>query len=171
MLNARNWTCFSLSEGKVAELVTSTSVQMDRGVDDLVDEIDERILVAIGGGDSVEERYKISSATQLLHYNATAGSAGAYGAHTDCHDFRGSTAGDDRTLTVLIYASTTHGAGVSGATAFPALGLQVGPVKGTAVIFQSLTQHGDCHPYSVHASLPMATSADSQADKLVYQKW
>lgn len=89
MLNARNWTCYPLSAGSVAELVTSTSVQMDRGVDALVDEIDDRILVAIGGGDSAEERYRFSSATQLLHYNATAGSSGAYGAHTDCHDFRG----------------------------------------------------------------------------------
>jgi hypothetical protein len=72
---------------------------MDRGVDSLVDEIDTRILAAIGAGaeagagagaksaDSAEEAgYRVSSATQLLHYNA---SAGAYGAHTDCHDFRG----------------------------------------------------------------------------------
>ena len=75
--------------GGVSELVTSTSVQMDRGIDDLVDEIDDRILTAIGGGESVEDRYRISSATQLLHYNATADSPGAYGAHTDCHDYRG----------------------------------------------------------------------------------
>ena len=72
---------------------------MDRGVDSLVDEIDTRILAAIGAGaeegtgagaksaDSAEEAgYRVSSATQLLHYNA---SVGAYGAHTDCHDFRG----------------------------------------------------------------------------------
>jgi hypothetical protein len=62
---------------------------MDRGVNELIDEIDDRILTAIGAGDSVEDRYKISSATQLLHYNATADSGGAYGSHTDCHDFRG----------------------------------------------------------------------------------
>ena len=90
VLNARNWTCYPLSDGDLTELVTSTSVQVDRGVDDVVDAIDDRILAAIGGGDSVEERYSISSATQLLHYDATAaGSRGAYGAHTDCHDFRG----------------------------------------------------------------------------------
>lgn len=85
----------------------------------------------------------------------------------------GSTAGDDRTLTILIYASTTNDAGASGATAFPVLGLQVGAVAGTAVIFQSLTQHGDCHPYGVHASLPMTApiGADAVVDKIVYQKW
>ena len=85
----------------------------------------------------------------------------------------GNTAGDDRTLTVLIYASTTNYDGASGATAFPILGLQTAAVAGTAVIFQSLSQHGDCHPYSVHASLPMKTpiGTDVAVDKFVYQKW
>ena len=85
----------------------------------------------------------------------------------------GSTGGDDRTLTVLIYVTTTNQAGSSGATAFPALGLQVGAVTGKAVIFQSLSQHGDCHPLSVHASLPMKTTTDGAmpVDKIVYQKW
>ena len=74
---------------------------------------------------------------------------------------------------MLIYATTTDRAGSSGATAFPALGLQVGAVSGTAVIFQSLSQHGDCHPLSVHASLPMKTTTDvaMAVDKVVYQKW
>ena len=89
VLNARNWTCYPLTAGDVSELVTSTSVQMDRGINDLIDQIDDRILSAIGAGDSWEDRYTISSATQLLHYNATGGSGGAYGSHTDCHDFRG----------------------------------------------------------------------------------
>lgn len=113
--------------------------------------------------------YRISSASQLLHYNASMSSrAGSYGAHTDCHDFAGSTAGDDRTLTILIYATTTGGS--SGATAFPALGLEMPVVAGTAVVFQSLTEHGDCQPYSVHASLPVVPGS-SAVDKVVYQKW
>jgi hypothetical protein len=49
---------------------------------------------------------------------------------------------------------------------------QVGVVAGTAVVFQTLTEHGDCHPYSVHASLPMVAGGSSAApDKVVYQKW
>ena len=128
-------------------------------------------------GEGTEQGYKISSATQLLVYpnsSAAGGKAGAYGAHTDCHDFRGATAGDDRTLTILIYATTADAdasesdSAPSGGTAFPALGLVVPAVAGRAVVFQDLSEHGDCHPYSAHESLPMR---DGSSEKVVYQKW
>jgi len=152
-------------------------------------------------GEGTERGYKISSATQLLVYpnsSAAGGKAGAYGAHTDCHDFRGNTrthcwhlgsilprvpamivrtgatAGDDRTLTILIYATTADAdasesdPAPSGGTAFPALGLVVPAVAGRAVVFQDLSEHGDCHPYSAHESLPMRAGS---SEKVVYQKW
>ena len=46
--NSRGWSCWPLATGGVGDLVSSTSVQVDRGVDPIVDAIDERILAAIG---------------------------------------------------------------------------------------------------------------------------
>jgi prolyl 4-hydroxylase len=61
--------------------------------------------------------------------------------------------GGQRVLTILIYLNDDF---TGGETHFPTLNLKVKPKKGKAVIFHSLaTGTNKCHPYALHAGLPI----------------
>uniref|UniRef100_A0A7S4MXQ9 Fe2OG dioxygenase domain-containing protein n=1 Tax=Odontella aurita TaxID=265563 RepID=A0A7S4MXQ9_9STRA len=59
--------------------------------------------------------------------------------------------GGQRTVTVLVYLNDVD---VGGATSFPALGLDVQPRKGTALIFFPATVNGYLDKRALHAALP-----------------
>ena len=70
--------------------------------------------------------------------------------------------GGQRTITVLIYLNTvTHG----GATRFPALDLEVRPVRGMALVFFPATVDGLLDQMALHAALPAIDT------KYVSQVW
>jgi prolyl 4-hydroxylase len=61
--------------------------------------------------------------------------------------------GGQRVLTILIYLNDEF---TGGETHFPNLNLKIKPKKGKAVIFYSLaTDTNKCHPYALHAGLPI----------------
>jgi prolyl 4-hydroxylase len=61
--------------------------------------------------------------------------------------------GGQRVLTILIYLNDEF---TGGYTEFPNLNLKIKPKKGKAVIFYSLaTNTNKCHPYALHAGLPI----------------
>ena len=70
--------------------------------------------------------------------------------------------GGQRTVTVLVYLNDVY---QGGATSFPALGLQVQPRQGTAVVFFPATVDGLLDKMALHAALPAIDT------KYVSQVW
>ena len=84
-----------------------------------------------------------------------------YKNHTDCTV--GQDEKRDRYATILVYLKDVA---EGGETAFPELGLSVTPKKGLALVWNSMTEDGQCDPSSIHNAAKVI-----QGHKYILQRW
>jgi len=127
----------------------SSSSLFYRGENPIIDLVEDRIESMFG----LPNTHAASS--QILQY----GDGAKYDEHTDCAFVQA----NPRAWTVLVYLSDVA---QGGHTIFPLLNISAAPVKGSAVVFQSLHSNAFCDSKSTHAS-----SEITAGTKVVLQKW
>ena len=143
--------------------ITSTSVMVPFGENQLIDEISSTIDSKIGLNQALGYH------TQLLRYSSSTNDN--YKRHTDCHN-----SANDRAATVLVYLTSLPQDG-GGRTVFPLANpeLKVTPIKGSAVVFNNLDAKGRCDSRSEHyAEAVVDSESGTHTDrnlKLVLQRW
>jgi prolyl 4-hydroxylase len=138
---------------------TSAGAHFERGENELVARIERRIGELIGW--PVENGEPI----QVLHYLP----GGEYKPHYDYFD--PTQPGNDRVLamggqriaTVVMYLNDVA---AGGSTAFPSIGLEVMPRRGSAVYFACATESGAPEPRSLHGGSPVLAG-----EKWIATKW
>jgi len=95
---------------------------------------------------------------QVVHYAP----GQLYEPHTDAldgcdlsHRFYGGR----RALTFIIYLNDLDDGDTGGSTRFPALGLNVRPLKNAALVFENYDAHGNEDPRTLHSGEPPKSSA------------
>ncbi|GAX73148.1 hypothetical protein CEUSTIGMA_g601.t1 [Chlamydomonas eustigma] len=145
---------------EVSEIRTSAGVFLERGQDEVVKAIEERIaawtLMPVGNGEGL----------QVLKYNPSQ----KYEAHWDYFFHKeGIANGGNRYATVLTYLSDTEEGGETVFPNIPAPGgqndpsfsecarynLAAKPKKGTAILFHSIKPSGELERRSLHAACPV----------------
>jgi len=102
---------------------------------------------------------------QILHYPEGAGSAPHYDWIQPSNEAnRASIARSGQRISTLV--SYLNDVPAGGETAFPELGWNVAPQRGSAVYFESCDPAGELYPVSVHHSLPVTAG-----EKWVATKW
>ncbi|WIA30952.1 hypothetical protein OEZ86_001000 [Tetradesmus obliquus] len=143
----------------ISDIRTSSGVFLERGQDDVVKAIEQRIaawtLLPVGNGEGL----------QVLRYHKSQ----KYDAHWDYFFHKEGTAnGGNRAATVLSYLSDVEEGGETVFPNIPAPGgenvgfsecarkhLAVRPRKGDAVLFHSIAPHGALEKKSLHAACPV----------------
>ncbi|KAJ1626835.1 hypothetical protein T492DRAFT_842820 [Pavlovales sp. CCMP2436] len=67
--------------------------------------------------------------------------------------------GGRRALTFIIYLNDLDDGDTGGSTRFPALGLNVRPLKNAALVFENYDAHGNEDPRTLHSGEPPKSSA------------
>eukprot|EP00118_Oscarella_pearsei_P008860 m.47806 g.47806 ORF g.47806 m.47806 type:complete len:401 (+) comp33827_c0_seq1:12-1214(+) len=112
--------------------------------------LDSRIYKATGLNPESGGKYQLTSYAKEVGYKL----------HTDC------TIGPekrDRYATILVYLRDVE---QGGETVFPELNISVKPVKGRALVWNSMDSHGNCDPTTIHLAEPVVSG-----HKVILQRW
>lgn len=156
----------------ISNIRTSSGVFLNRGQDDVIQRIEDRIakwtLIPPGNGEGL----------QVLKYNKEQ----KYDAHWDYFFHKdGTRNGGNRYATVLMYLATTEEGGETVFPNIPAPGgvnegfsecakyhLAAKPIKGDAILFHSIKPSGDLERKSLHTACPVIKGIKWSAAKWIH---